>query len=736
MRCAMSEAAMNGEITSIPRTKHGESRLPNVEKYDLPEAFRLVVQLVDGIKKTRAFLFIGTHDDAENWLDTHKNYKWVKSTTSGKLDFVLVTETTEDRYIPANRIDLETPEELLSKPLLRVLSKNEWASLKLTPAAQKLAETITEEDFECDADGLVQKLTELSDENQANTISDLLLHAHYGQWAELHQRVNVQTGSAIIAAQQEAASLMSSSKNSEQFVTFDDGELDTFFSKNTFADWMIFLHPEQKKVSDREFRGPARLRGISGSGKTCVLVHRARYLAKKYRSPILLVTLTESLRKLLEKLVSDLCGAEMTFINIKTMGSLAKETIINYQGKSSFSFISAEEQDNYIELSISEMRKLSDFSKSPLANMPPYLLKMFIQDEFSYIRGRLTPDQFNTYTDTQTFQRRGRVVPVGTTSRQVILHGLIFYHQKIKQSNQLDHEESVAYANVLLKSNILSGNFRCVLSDEVQDLSELDLNLLGNLKTQNGERMMSVENGLFLAGDGTQSIYKRGFALRRIGIDIVGRSVNLRKNYRNTFEILKAAFGLVAEHEFSDIDDDNISKPTMPEYAKRHGQRPLLVRCPTLAEEARFVAQSILSLINMGHTPGQICIIGPNRGVRELVFNELKNVNIQSSELRLDVDYESDNVKITTIESAKGHEFGSVYIMGLVNGLIPNKSLGEEELPREAARLYVAMTRARENLTLTYSPSPDYPVSQFLLDIQENCDEATVRNGELFKVKK
>lgn len=83
VRAAISEAAMTGEIQSIPRTKHGETRISDVEKYDLSDGHRLVVQLVDGKDKVRAFLFVGSHDDAERWLDNHQNYRWIKSRTDG-----------------------------------------------------------------------------------------------------------------------------------------------------------------------------------------------------------------------------------------------------------------------------------------------------------------------------------------------------------------------------------------------------------------------------------------------------------------------------------------------------------------------------------------------------------------------------------------------------------------------------------------------------------------------------
>ena len=108
----------------------------------------------------------------------------------------------------------------------------------------------------------------------------------------------------------------------------------------------------------------------------------------------------------------------------------------------------------------------------------------------------------------------------------------------------------------------------------------------------------------------------------------------------------------------------------------------------------------------------------------------LKRRGVSTSELRNDVDYESDNVKVSTIESAKGHEFSAVYIMGLIEGVLPSLGVDSDTLPREASRLYVAMTRAREKLVMSYSPRPGQPASRFLTAIQDDCDEAMLRNGE------
>ena len=49
--------------------------------------------------------------------------------------------------------------------------------------------------------------------------------------------------------------------------------------RGTLEQWQLFLHPDQRALVQRSFSGPARLRGISGSGKTVVALHRAKRLA-------------------------------------------------------------------------------------------------------------------------------------------------------------------------------------------------------------------------------------------------------------------------------------------------------------------------------------------------------------------------------------------------------------------------------------------------------------------------
>lgn len=102
------------------------------------------------------------------------------------------------------------------------------------------------------------------------------------------------------------------------------------------------------------------------------------------------------------------------------------------------------------------------------------------------------------------------------------------------------------------------------------------------------------------------------------------------------------------------------------------------------------------------------------------------------NEIALYTDLDSaatDNcVTLMTMHSAKGLEFPSVYVVGMEEGIFPgNRAVGDEEELEEERRLcYVAMTRAKEKLTLTNArqrmlfgrTTPNAP-SRFLDEIPE-----------------
>ncbi|WP_461829865.1 3'-5' exonuclease, partial [Aquifex sp.] len=80
---------------------------------------------------------------------------------------------------------------------------------------------------------------------------------------------------------------------------------------------------------------------------------------------------------------------------------------------------------------------------------------------------------------------------------------------------------------------------------------------------------------------------------------------------------------------------------------------------------------------------------------------------------------EGNSVKLMTIHAAKGLEFPVVFIPRLEEGILPyHKSLEDlRELEEERRLFYVAITRAKDLLFMTYTKKENRKPSRFLSDI-------------------
>lgn len=85
-------------------------------------------------------------------------------------------------------------------------------------------------------------------------------------------------------------------------------------------------------------------------------------------------------------------------------------------------------------------------------------------------------------------------------------------------------------------------------------------------------------------------------------------------------------------------------------------------------------------------------------------------------------------VSLLTIHLAKGLEFDSVFIAGAAEGFLPHgRSIENEAMLEEERRLmYVAMTRARKKLFISFSGIP----SRFIGEIPEDCIVYMTEGGD------
>lgn len=99
-------------------------------------------------------------------------------------------------------------------------------------------------------------------------------------------------------------------------------------------------------------------------------------------------------------------------------------------------------------------------------------------------------------------------------------------------------------------------------------------------------------------------------------------------------------------------------------------------------------------------------------------WSELKNYIIvlrrQANKMaKLASDPTADYLRLMSIHSAKGLEYAHVFLVGAVDGVLPDLSHDVVNMAEENRLAYVAVTRAKETLTVTYYKEGDAKISRF-----------------------
>ena len=128
-----------------------------------------------------------------------------------------------------------------------------------------------------------------------------------------------------------------------------------------------------------------------------------------------------------------------------------------------------------------------------------------------------------------------------------------------------------------------------ILADEAQDFSTMELRLLRRLLAD-----PDAENAMFLGGDLNQKVYPKHWRAKAAGYNFQGRIDVIRRNYRNTRQILKAA--CLLPERYPPPPEEHI--PVMqPELSDHEGSQPIAIECTHAnhLEKVMAVAKQVLS---------------------------------------------------------------------------------------------------------------------------------------------
>jgi hypothetical protein len=685
-------------FAGIPTTNHGESRIQHCVKYDLQGACRLVTVQHNGI----CFLmFAGTHDDTDEWLDTNKGRRFHLRNIDGR-DVFESTRVSDAVESPQSR--LATIPDFSAGQLWKKLPTRHFAFI-----CERLDEDVIER---------IKGITTITSEDElidiavgadaagtVDLIYDTFDMLRGGQVNEAKARIDLHKG--VVRPIESASSTQIDNVTSGDEVVMnadvDPILFDHFVKTATFQKWMVYLHPAQREYVKRDFNGPARLSGVSGSGKTSVLIHRAIRLSKDYPDQrILVLTLNRALAKLIRDLATTVTG-ETAPKNLEVLSfwELCRDKLLKLEPLNKLIYWDKTAKTNQFAESehIDEIWeeyfqcKNNNHKAEVLAPLRKTLLNRsvypsdYIRQEFDYVRSALGPSDRNGYL---RLEREGRSIPLEERYRKNVVEGLSSWEEKMISVGAVDY---LGLATALYKHlDKLQPEFRCVLIDEMQDFGAIELKIVRAL-VQRGT------NDIFLCGDSAQSVLTKYHKLSESGIDVSGRSHSILKNYRNSREILSAAFELFVQNRnlFSTVPNIEILNP---EFANFSSSPPLLLKAKGLEEELAYSLGYLRS--SMDEDGGQsqkfcIAICGYSQSEIEKLGLEL-GLDVLTG----DTDVVVGHIFISDLEQTKGFEFDSVVILNCAADVTPHPALPAEESYRDLCKLYVAMTRAKKELIVSH----------------------------------
>jgi hypothetical protein len=472
------------------------------------------------------------------------------------------------------------------------------------------------------------------------------------------------------------------------------GDLDEALGR-PIEDWMVFLHPDQRRLVDRRFRGPARVTGGAGTGKTVVGIHRAVRLAWEGHQVLFTTyirTLPGVLATLCERLAPDVTDQ------------------ITFQGIHAYALKLAARGGVRLDLDQSNAAFDEAWTKvapagSRFAELG--LGKQYFRDEIAWIikgRGLMIGDA-EAYLQSP---RTGRGTAFSQEMRTEIWDLFEFYERRLRARNTVDFDDILRIARDQVREHGDPQGVDAVIVDEAQDLTRVGLELVAAVASDR-------DDGLLLLGDGQQSLYPGGHSLGSVGIDVRGRAAVLRMNYRNTAEIVAVADRIVAGRPFDDGDDDLLmADPAARLDIVRSGEAPRMLGFAGVDDHDEAMLVAIEELAARPDTElGDIAVLAPTVAAVRAYTGRISGLGLECQKLERYDGRPTAAVKVGTFKRAKGLEFKHVFIPRAEPGMLKDAPLPGEDQPTHAERLdrtrrelYVALTRARDTAWVGWVGEP------------------------------
>lgn len=484
-------------------------------------------------------------------------------------------------------------------------------------------------------------------------------------------------------------------------------DLDRFVEGNLSA-FLLKLDSEQEKLRDFGKFGPMLVKGGPGTGKSTLALYRVQKLLNLGIKPILFTTYTNALVTYSEQLLEQLLNQppEAAGVKVTTVDSLTYQYYVRTHGKPHFA---KEEQClAYLEtaLQTATIPASNVFDTKVRRQTLERLGTTYLLQE---IRDVIEAWGVTTLAEYQALERSGRGVPLKANIREALWAVYQTWCKLMQQNGDLTWEQLRLKA-LKIVSQLPDPPYQAVVIDEAQDLSPVALRFLLAL-------VPSLQQ-VYCTADASQSLYQKGFSWKQVHADLkfTGRTLILRRNYRNTQQITTACAQIL--HNSTAGDPECIEQQPSPHT----GACPTLLLVDDPVQEVAAISKALVDAARQFRLPIHgSAVLCPTIQKGKVIAHQLEQRGFKAKFLSSkEIDINAPYIKVLTLHSAKGLEFPVVVVIGLQEGIIPyiDPNIPPEEISTvidEQRRLfYVGCTRAMRSLMVCGSASSP---SQFLTSL-------------------
>lgn len=489
-------------------------------------------------------------------------------------------------------------------------------------------------------------------------------------------------------------------------------ELRRVIEEGDLGAWRVFLHPVQRTWVDKRTNGSFRLAGGAGTGKTVVVVHRARRLART--DPGCRIVLTTFTRNLADELKGSLkrldpgiplasgLGDDGVYVNgIDALASAVVRRAGAGIASAVEKVLGAARTDVSGRLPRDLWRQVVQETSGLREQLGAAAKPQFLETEYELV---VLPNRITTEAEYLRVRRPGRGVRLSRSARQAVWKAVERYREEEALQGCADFAEKAAIAAEYLNEVAeVEGRWADhVLVDEGQDLKPTHWMLVRALVGEHAD-------DIFIAEDGHQRIYGQKLVLSHYGIATRGRSRKLTLNYRTTAENLRWATAILAGVEYDDLDGEEDGTDWY--RSARHGVEPVVRRCSGFIEELDVTAEVLRRWTDEAGQSGRaeaFAVLVRDRNQRDRVVAGLNERGVQAKAVDRGPASGKEPV-VMTMHRAKGTEFTKVILFdadltGEDSSATRSYDFSDQDKAdarkRERSLLYVAASRARDELAV------------------------------------